>query len=58
MGILAGYTSGDQLVGTITFTANAAGTAAITFDGDSAIATYAESANILDTTVGATYTIT
>lgn len=58
VGILAGYTSGDQLVGTITFTANAAGTAAITFDGDSAIATYAESANILDTTVGATYTIT
>lgn len=57
VGILAGVTSGDQLIATLSFTASGAGTASVAFDGDSGIARYPDAADILDTTTGASYII-
>ena len=58
VGILGGSTTGDQLVGTITFTALAAGPAALTFSSGSGIASASTSTDVCQQENGATYTIT
>ncbi|QQS20305.1 hypothetical protein IPL85_02565 [Candidatus Saccharibacteria bacterium] len=58
VGILAGSTFGDQLVGVITFTATAAGAATVTFNAGSGIARTADAVDICTQKRGAAYTIT
>ncbi len=58
VGILAGSTSGDQLVGTVTFTAISTGSATVAFTAGSGIARASDSTDICQNKVGATYTIT
>lgn len=57
VGILAGSTSGDQLVGTVTFTALNAGSAAVSFAAGSGIAKASDSTDICQQKRGALYTI-
>ena len=57
VGILGGSTTGDNLVGTVTFTALASGSAAITFDPTSGIARASDSTDVCQAKLGATYTI-
>ncbi|HET8709310.1 MAG TPA: cohesin domain-containing protein [Candidatus Saccharimonadales bacterium] len=57
VGILAGSTSGDQLVGTITFNVLAAGTAAVAFSNTSGIASADTSTNICQAENGASFTL-
>lgn len=56
-GISTGSVSGDQTVATVTFTALAAGAAAITLDTGSCILRDSDAANVLNSSIGATYTI-
>lgn len=58
VGILAGDTTGDQIVGVVTFTATGAGSAALSFANDSGIADSVNSTNVCEAMMGATYTIT
>lgn len=57
-GILAGSTSGDQLGGTITFTAIGAGTVNLTIQPESGIARASDSVDVCQSRVGADYLIT
>lgn len=55
--VLGGSVTGDQLVGTIHFTALASGTASLTFATGSGIASADTNTNICNQQVGASYTI-
>ena len=58
VGILAGSTSGDRLVGTVTFTAQSAGSATVSFAAGSGIARASDAVDICTIKSGASYTIT
>lgn len=58
VGILAGSVTGNQIVGTVTFTAGSAGQAAVTFANGSGIADAATATDVCKNKVGASYTIT
>lgn len=58
VGSLSGPVSGDVVVGTVTFTAGSAGSAAVSFADGSGIADAATSTDICKRKIGATYTIT
>ena len=57
VGILAGSTSGDQIVATVTFTVTATGTSVIAFKNSSGIADAATSSDICQALNGASYVI-
>jgi hypothetical protein len=57
VGILAGSLTGDQFVGSITFTVIGSGTAGITVDPTSGIADAATSTDVCQLRLGATYTL-
>lgn len=56
-GILGGGTSGDQLAGTVTFTAIGTGQPSLNFAVGSGVARRSDSTDICQNKVGATYTI-
>jgi hypothetical protein len=58
VGLLASSVTGDQLVGTITFSIVGAGTPTVAFDTGSGIARESDSTDICDQKDGGTYTIT
>ncbi|MDB5162670.1 MAG: hypothetical protein JWO54_284 [Candidatus Saccharibacteria bacterium] len=57
-GILGGSTSGTKTVAIVTFTASGVGSVAITFAAGSGVADANTSSDVLQSTTGATYTIT
>lgn len=56
--IMAGTTSGDQLLGTMTFTASAAGTASLAYETGSGVARASDSTAAANQFDGVNYTIT
>jgi hypothetical protein len=58
VGLLGGSTTGDQLVGTITFKVLSAGTATVSFAADSGVASATSNTNICQSETSATYTLT
>jgi hypothetical protein len=57
VGILAGSNNGDQLIGTVTFTVVASGTAAVTFDVTSGIARASDSVDVCQAKIGTSFNL-